>query len=171
MFAVVLADPPRSCFNSSHQRYKHKLVRFKPSLERLRYYNLASIINMPRILCHQPSLHKLQRRSSSVRQQSSSQHSMNSLNAVWHIWSGQQQSIAPASTGSAAPSTRSSSSSLANSDQTSRTRHSSHASSQQCRWLSFSEMDDGPWGQFVDTAEAEEEIIRHSKILSKRYSM
>jgi len=27
------------------------------------------------------------------------------------------------------------------------------------------------WGQFVDTAEAEEEIIRHSKILSKRYAL
>ena len=27
------------------------------------------------------------------------------------------------------------------------------------------------WGQFVDTAEAEEELIRSSKILSKRYSM
>jgi hypothetical protein len=27
------------------------------------------------------------------------------------------------------------------------------------------------WGQFVNTAEAEEESIRHSKILSKRYSI
>jgi hypothetical protein len=27
------------------------------------------------------------------------------------------------------------------------------------------------WGQFVDTAEAEEQFIRSSKILSKRYSM
>ena len=40
---------------------------------------------------------------------------------------------------------------------------------------SFGEFDaedeiDG-WGQFVDTAEAEEELIRSSKILSKRYSM
>jgi hypothetical protein len=27
------------------------------------------------------------------------------------------------------------------------------------------------WGQFIDTAEAEDEMVRHSKILSKRYSM
>jgi hypothetical protein len=27
------------------------------------------------------------------------------------------------------------------------------------------------WGQFIDTAEAEDEIIRHSKILSKRNAM
>jgi len=30
---------------------------------------------------------------------------------------------------------------------------------------------DGSWGHFIDTAEAEAEIIRHSKILSKRSSM
>lgn len=32
------------------------------------------------------------------------------------------------------------------------------------------QLDDG-WGQFVDTAEAEEQLIRSSKILSKRYSL
>jgi hypothetical protein len=31
--------------------------------------------------------------------------------------------------------------------------------------------DENSWGQFIDTAEAESEIIRHSKILSRRYSM
>jgi hypothetical protein len=31
--------------------------------------------------------------------------------------------------------------------------------------------DQDSWGQFIDTAEAEDEMIRHSKILSKRYSM
>jgi hypothetical protein len=31
--------------------------------------------------------------------------------------------------------------------------------------------DHDSWGQFTDTAEAEDEMIRHSKILSKRYSM
>jgi hypothetical protein len=31
--------------------------------------------------------------------------------------------------------------------------------------------DQDSWGQFIDTAEAEDEMVRHSKILSKRYSM
>jgi hypothetical protein len=31
--------------------------------------------------------------------------------------------------------------------------------------------DENSWGQFIDTAEAEDEMIRHSKVLSNRYSM
>jgi hypothetical protein len=31
--------------------------------------------------------------------------------------------------------------------------------------------DHDSWGQFIDTADAEDEMIRHSKILSKRYAM
>lgn len=31
--------------------------------------------------------------------------------------------------------------------------------------------DQDSWGQFIDTAEAEDEMIRHSKILFKRYLM
>ena len=30
---------------------------------------------------------------------------------------------------------------------------------------------DDAWGQFVDPAEAEQQLIRSSKILSKRYSL
>jgi hypothetical protein len=31
--------------------------------------------------------------------------------------------------------------------------------------------DQDSWGQFIDTAEAEDEMVRHSKILSQRYSI
>ncbi|GKY98476.1 hypothetical protein MPSEU_000804900 [Mayamaea pseudoterrestris] len=127
---------------------------------------------MPRILSRSASLHKPQRRSS-LRSQTSSQQSMNkSMNALWQMWTGQQQPIATPSVTSTSPSTSSSSSSLAPRDQALPSRRSSNASSQQGgRWMSYSEADEGIWGQFVDTAEAEAEIIRHSKILSKRYSI
>jgi hypothetical protein len=41
---------------------------------------------------------------------------------------------------------------------------------QQPQYHKESRNDQDSWGQFIDTAEAEDEMVRHSKILSKRYA-
>jgi hypothetical protein len=128
---------------------------------------------MPRILSRNASLFKRRgshaaafsgARMSSVSSASSQQRSNNPL-SQWLALVGVEDSsprTSNVSTGSNTPSV------------SSRTSASSHRSftslmSASAATAALDEVDG--WGQFVDTAEAEEEFIRSSKILSKRYSM
>mmetsp|Transcript_38347 Transcript_38347/g.79741 ORF Transcript_38347/g.79741 Transcript_38347/m.79741 type:complete len:115 (-) Transcript_38347:1366-1710(-) len=66
--------------------------------------------------------------------------------------------------GSSNAGTSSSSSSASSSPSSSNAGSAQHRSS----YLPRAESSSGGWGQYVDTAEADEEITKHSKILSKR---
>ena len=100
--------------------------------------------------------------------------SQNTL-SFWQLIPGQYQQPQTSSTTTSTSSSRYSSSSSLGSllQHTQRLQDSKQeqGGARRGNWLSGSEPEDGPWGQFVDTAEAEEELVRHSKILSKRNSM
>ena len=130
---------------------------------------------MPRILSRHPTLHNYARRSSNnaFRNPSTSNHGMatsdsltsNSASQPWFYFLGTSSSSQPSSQSS---STMSSPTSSLRSSYNSSRRDYSRSSS--LPTYSTPQHEDS-WGQFVDTAEAEMEIIRHSKILSKRHSV
>jgi hypothetical protein len=149
------------------------------TIQFLRFPSAINASIMPRILSqpHSFCCRQRRRRSSQSQSSQSSQSSQNSVtsniqSAILQLWPIKLQASPDTSPSS---STSSSSTSLGSlSEHTSQTQSRSYQGSQRggTSWTNGNDGDDGPWGQFIDTAEAEEEIVRHSRILSKkRYSM
>lgn len=139
---------------------------------------------MPRILSRNTAIYKRRPAPSFSRQNSATSSNASlprySRNGMpWYGAAGFEQDTSSETSSSSASTTARSSPSMSRQRSAVSAAPSRRDSSQLDNMMMFpnefesssmQELEDG-WGQFVDTAEAEEEVIRSSKILSKRYSL